>query len=116
MRLPWQRGSDERADAGARSTTLVRDERLSEYLACSSSGAGGVALEASTGHGSESRLAIKGMRSVRAHLGALCRVRAHRSFTLTPQSAPRQRGLPRLELYARPATAAAVLFLTATML
>ena len=115
MRLPWQRGGDERADAGARSGTLTRDERLSEYLDGFLSRPDAVALEASTDHDSEARLALEGMRAVRAHLGELGMVRAPRSFALSPQEAPRQRGLPRLELYARLATAAAVLALTATM-
>ena len=116
MRLPWQRGGDERADAGGRSATVLRDERLSEYLDGSLSRPDAVAVEASADHDSEARLALEGMRAVRAHLGELGMVRAPRSFTLAPQNAPRQRGLPRIELYTRLATAAAVLALTATTL
>ena len=94
----------------------MRDERLSEYLDGFLSRPDAVALEASAEHDSETRLALEGMRAVRANLGELGMVRAPRSFMLTPQTAPRQRGLPRIELYARLATAAAVVALTATTL
>jgi hypothetical protein len=115
MRLPWQRGGDQ-DDAVARTASAVRDERLSEYLDGSLSRPDRAVIEADAERDHDARLALEGMRAVRATLGEMGMVRAPRSFTLDASVAPRQHGLPRLELYARLATAAAAVALTATSL
>lgn len=116
MRLPWQRGGDEADDTVVRSATAARDEQLSEYLDGFSSRPDRAAIEADAARDSDVRLALEGMRAVRASLGELGMVRAPRSFAIAPQDAPRQFGLPRIELYMRFATVAAALVLTATTL
>jgi hypothetical protein len=116
MRLPWQRGGDEADDSVARSATVARDERLSAYLDGMLARPDRADIEADAERDADMRVALEGMRAVRASLGELGMQRAPRSFTLSPESAPKQRGLPRLELYARFATVAAALALTVTAL
>ena len=111
MRLPWQRGGDQADDSVARTATAARDERLSEYLDGFLSRPDRAVIEADAERDPDARLALEGMRSIRASLGEMGMVRAPRAFTLSPQVAPRQRGLPRLELYARLATVAAAVTL-----
>lgn len=116
MRLPWQRRMDEPDDGVTRSATAARDERLSEYLDGLLSRPDRAGIEADAERDSDLRLALEGMRAVRANLGELGMVRAPRSFVLAPELAPRRPGLPRLELYARLATMAAALALALTTL
>ncbi len=116
MRLPWPRRTDEPDDGVTRSATAVRDERLSEYLDGLLSRPERADIEADAERDSDLRLALEGMRAVRANLGELGMVRAPRSFILATQVAPRRLGLPRIELYARLATAAAAFALAVSTL
>lgn len=115
MRFPWQRGAEEASEPIARSATSARDERISEYLDGLLARPDRAAVEVDAERDPDARLALEGMRSVRASLGELGMVRAPRSFTLDPQLTPRPRGLPRFEIYTRLATVATALVLTVSI-
>lgn len=116
MRLPWQRDDrDSEADL-ARTPLTERDDRLSDYLDGFMAQGDRRALEVDLERDADLRTALDGMRSVKASMGMLGLQRAPRSFALSPATAPRPAGAPRIELFARFGAVAAALVLTVVTL
>lgn len=114
MRWLWQRQVDE-GDI-VRSAASDRDDRVSAYLDGLLEGRDRTAVESDIAADEDLRVAVEGMRAVRAGLGGLGLKRAPRSFALEPRFAPQSYGLPRIELYARAGAVAAALVLSVTAL
>ncbi len=116
MRLPWQRDDrDSEADL-ARTPLTERDDRLSDYLDGFMAAAERRAFESEVERDDDLRTALEGMRSVKASMGMLGLTRAPRSFALSPATAPKPAGVPRIELFARFGAVAAALVLTVSTL
>jgi len=116
VRLPWQRDDrDSEADL-ARTPLTERDDRLSDYLDGLMAQGDRRALETDLERDADLRAALEGMRAVKASMGMLGLTRAPRSFALSPATAPRPAGAPRIELFARFGAVAAALVLTVVTL
>ncbi|MFN8639828.1 MAG: hypothetical protein U0360_10340 [Dehalococcoidia bacterium] len=89
-----------------------RDERLSAYLDGALVPPQRTQLEAEAERDVEVRVALEGMRAVRASLGSLGFEHAPRSFALQPGTVRPSPALPRIELFARVGAVAAALVLT----
>ncbi len=114
MRWPWQREVEE--GELVRSAASERDERISAYLDGLLPAPDRAGVERDAASEADVRVALEGMRAVRAGLGGLGLKRAPRTFTLEPGLVQRSYGLPRFELYARVGAVAAALALSVTAL